>query len=319
MSQIEVWCTGKPLAGFTEDAILTSARKLFPTTKSQHIARFIAGKRFVITRVNSEAAAQKLIEGLAKSGIEADTAGPPPMAESAESPQSEDSTISAEDEAHLLEDDAGEVDEAEEVADAPEAPPVAARASLAGNWKLIAGGVAALIVAAVVAVVVMGHQRESQDLAAQAQVAATTSASLQAKFRAEADARRQAERDAAAQAAEAAKEAELQAKQEAAFGEINSAFVDGDYANAIALSDRYEQMYGSDPRVEKLGQTAAFNLQERARRGDFAAILDAPIKGSPRFEALRVWAVQAQERAKPVGGAAPLKPSASASASKPPP
>lgn len=316
MSQIEVWGTGKPLAGFTEDAILTSARKLFPSTNAQHIARFIAGKRFVITRVSSEAAAQKLIEGLAKSGIGADTAGPPPATESAELPLPEDSALSAEDAAHLLEDD---VDDAEEIADAPEAPQAPSRPAWASNRNLIAGGVAALIVAAVIAVLTMGHKQESQELATQAEVEATTSAKLQAKFRAEADAKRQAERDAAAQATEAARQAEFQAKQDAAFEEINSAFVDGNYANAIALSDRYEQMYGSDPRVEKLGQTAAFNLQERARRGDFAAILDAPIKGSPRFEALRVWAVQAQERAKPVGGAAPLKPSASASSSKPPP
>ncbi len=313
MSQIEVWGTGKPLKGFTEDAVLTSARKLFPTTNAQHIARFIAGKRFVITRVNTEAGAQKLIQGLAHSGIEADTAGPPPSVEAAEAPPQEDSAISAEDEAHLLEDDVDEAAELPEVAEAPR------RSTLAKNWKLVAGGVAGLIIVAAVAVFVLGYHQESRDQVTQAQVEATTSASLHAKFSAEADAKRQAERDAAAQAAEAAKEAELQAKQEAAFGEINSAFVDGNYANAIALSDRYEQMYGSDPRVEKLGQTAAFNLQERARRGDFAAILDSPIKGSPRFEALRQWAVQAQERARPVGGAEPLKPATSASSSKRPP
>ncbi|HZP14152.1 MAG TPA: hypothetical protein VFB36_17175 [Nevskiaceae bacterium] len=308
MIQIEVWGTGKALTGFTEDAVLTSARKLFPHTKAQHIARFIAGKRFIITRVNSPEAAQKLIDGLAKSGIEADTAGPPPAADAA---LEEDTTLAADDEAHLLE----EVDEGSEEAQIPEAPPPAAARK---NWILIAGGAGAVVVLAIIAVFAMRHGETSREEDEQARIQATTSARLAAKFRAEAEAKKQAEQDAAAQAAAAAREAERVAKQEAAFGEIDAAFVDGNYPGTIALADKYEQMYGTDPRVTKLWQSAYFDLQERARRGDFAAILDAPIKGSPHFDALRDWALQAQERAKPVGGAEPLKPGASASASRPP-
>src|ERR1041385_2130941 len=129
MSQIEVWGTGKPLTGFTEDAVLTSARKLFPTTKAQHIARFIAGKRFIITRVNDAAGAQKLIEGLAKCGIEADTAGPPPSATPSDpaSPDTEEAVD--EDAQHLmdeLEETSSELEETsaelEETSGAPEAP-----------------------------------------------------------------------------------------------------------------------------------------------------------------------------------------------------
>jgi len=312
MSQIEVWGTGKPLAGFSAEDVLTNVRKLFPTTKAQHVARFIAGKRFVITRVNSEAGAQKLIEGLAKSGIEADTAGPPPSVDIAQPAEAEEIAISADDEAHVIEEVEADVEE-------PEPPAAPTRIATKKPWKLIAGVAAAAILVAVAAAVFVLHGRDSREQDEQARIQATTSAKLAAKFRAEADAKNQAERDAAAQAAAAAKEAERAAKQEAAFGEIDSAFVDGNLPSTIALADKYEQIYGTDPRVTKLAQTAYFDLQERARRGDFAAILDAPIKGSPHFEALRQWALQAQERAKPVGGAEPLKPSASAVSSRPPP
>src|SRR5581483_1470721 len=196
MIQIEVWGTGKALTGFTEDAVLTSARKLFPHTKAQHIARFIAGKRFIITRVNSPEAAQKLIDGLAKSGIEADTAGPPPAADAA---LEEDTTLAADDEAHLLE----EVDEGSEEAQIPEAPPPAAARK---NWILMAGGAGAVVVLAIIAVFAMRHGETSREEDEQARIQATTSARLAAKFRAEAEAKKQAEQDAAAQAAAAAKE-----------------------------------------------------------------------------------------------------------------
>jgi hypothetical protein len=289
LSQIEVWGTGRPLKGFTEDAVLTSARKLFPTTKAQHIARFIAGKRFIITRVNGEAAAQKLIDGLAKSGIQADTAGPPPSLSAVEA-----SEVVADDEEALM-----LMGELEDPAGSPAAPAPAAAKPSSMRWKLIAAVVCVPLLIAIAAAAVIWQRQDAHDAATQARIEATTRASVSAKFQAEADARRQAEEDAAAKVKATAEEAQRLAKQDAAIAEINNAYADGNYPSVIALSERFDGMYGADARVAKLEQNATFNLKEGARRGNFAAILNAPIKGSVRYEALRQWALQVQERAKP--------------------
>jgi hypothetical protein len=289
MSQIEVWGTGRPLKGFTEDAVLTSARKLFPTTKAQHIARFIAGKRFIITRVNGEAAAQKVIDGLAKSGIQADTAGPPPSASSADAGE-----VAADDEEALV-----LPEELDDPSDSPEAPAPAAPKAAAKRWKLIALVVSIPVLIAIVAAGVIWRRQNAHDAATQARIEATTRASVTAKFQAEADARKQAEEDTASKVKSAAEDAQRLAKEDAAIAEINTAFADGNYPSVIALSERFDGMYGADTRVAKLEQNATFNLKEGARRGNFAAILNAPIKGSVRYDALRQWALQVQERAKP--------------------
>jgi hypothetical protein len=156
------------------------------------------------------------------------------------------------------------------------------------------------LIAVAAAAVLVQHEREkAQELAAQARMQANARDKLAARDKAEADARRQAADDAAAKAKADAEEAQRLEKKEAAVAEIKSAFADGNYPAVIAMSERFEPMYGLDPRVVKLEDDATFTLKEGARRGNFGAILNAPIKGSVRFEALRQWALQVQERAKP--------------------
>jgi hypothetical protein len=279
MSQIKVWGTGRPLDGFTEDFVLTHARKMFPKAKSAQIARFIARKPFVITRVNDEAGAQRLIEGLAKSGIEASTAAPPP--DQAPAPAEE----------NLEQEDLDDVE--------PSPPPAKARSPLGKHAKWLVAAVALVAVVAAGGFVVVQQQRAQAQVAAeQAKAEAKAIADRAAKREAEALAQREAEMTAADKAAAAAREAERLDRKEAAVTEMTSKFAAGEYAQVIAMSEKFEAIYDTDPRVTKLEQEATYTLKEGARRGNFEAILDAPIKGSPRFAQLQDWARQVQERAR---------------------
>lgn len=80
MSDIEVWATGVLLQGFTSADVLANVQRLFPKATPPQIARFVGGKRFVVTRVGSEEKAKQVISALAKAGV-ASVPLPAPIAE----------------------------------------------------------------------------------------------------------------------------------------------------------------------------------------------------------------------------------------------
>lgn len=70
MSQYEIIASGNLLDGVAKEKMLVSVQKLLPKANAAQLARFISGSPFVVTRVETLHAGEKIVTGLRQCGLD---------------------------------------------------------------------------------------------------------------------------------------------------------------------------------------------------------------------------------------------------------